>query len=414
MPLFTLLIFFTSSLLALVTAKPASPAAKQKPATTVIVSESYLSLYPPAPISLCPGLEQLIAPFRPGKWDMDPSFHVFRTTDRGKAGFKHQSKYEAVHFEVTPDFPKDAPEIVCIIRGGGSGIHSEQILFYQRQNNTPGGWSQIADFQLAKPCMPWPFGNAYVRSVTLSPGCINIAVGDHTKEQKNDYGSIVYRFRLKDGVYQTSAVLINGKQTMSKTSGGPASYAIRPIAEQNMPCIPGADDALCRLISSLTPEEKTNSPYFRVYSTAFRGGGSVLPLNSSRLFADFNKRDFPKNGPEIVCVISDNLTSSHDIYEEQFFLFQRDEKNPGEWLQLARCNLTDNMMPWLSHDDASVNKITMIGNGVDIAVGSRNNQNKDYGRISYRFQLEDGRYKTRSILIRERKNKWYEQMSPIQ
>lgn len=148
--------------------------------------------------------------FKPFLSTGGPSFYSFVSmySTRDRRTSLETNKKSPVRFNIRHDFPRDAPEIVCIIADGGSGRYLERIVFLQRQKKYPGEWRKIAHFDIADSMMPWPSGYANVHTVTLTPDSILISVGILGKRGQT-CGSILCRFRLKDGIYRTRDILIS-------------------------------------------------------------------------------------------------------------------------------------------------------------------------------------------------------------
>lgn len=209
----------------------AAPGMETAPETE-IVPESYISIFFPAPfpdaekndlfpvpfakINLDPtGLEKLANRFYPKI--MAPVFHVYRTGDRGRPPLKKPYPHYGVSFEIERNFPKDAPEIACIITGGGSGFFRETVLLFQRKKDNQDGWRQMAEFFLQNPEMPWYLNGAAARRILLTRNCLTITVGESGTFERKLYGRIKYSFQLEEGIYKSRSILISGMENDQKS-----------------------------------------------------------------------------------------------------------------------------------------------------------------------------------------------------
>lgn len=200
----------------------ATPGLKFPPGTE-IVPESYISLSPPSKITIdTTGLEKLANQHRPNL--MAPVFHVYRTGDRGSPLLRKPYSYYEASFEIERNFPKDAPEIACIITGGGSGFYRETILLYQRKKDDPDGWMQMAKFYLQAPQMPWYLNGASVRRILLTENHLTIMVGESGTPEPKPYGRIKYSFQLEKGIYKSRSILISGMEDEQKDTPFPLKF----------------------------------------------------------------------------------------------------------------------------------------------------------------------------------------------
>lgn len=112
-------------------------------------------------------------------------------------------------FFIQDDFPEHMPEIACIIHRYGDGLYKERIFFFQRMEKRPETWRKIVHFNLSDPIMPWggAFGGIRARLVALTPDSVAIPV-ESVKDGRH-CGDIVFRFRLKDGIYKSRGVVIS-------------------------------------------------------------------------------------------------------------------------------------------------------------------------------------------------------------
>ncbi|WP_418170372.1 hypothetical protein [Akkermansia sp.] len=122
---------------------------------TETVPESYIFLLPPAQIMTAPsGQEKLANKFRPDL--MSPVFLVYRTGSRRENSERQwqSSFYYGVSFNIAKDFPKDAPEIACIIHRYGDSLYHEEIFFFQRMVKNPDSRRKIFHVDLNDSFMP--------------------------------------------------------------------------------------------------------------------------------------------------------------------------------------------------------------------------------------------------------------------
>lgn len=182
------------------------------------VPESYISLFPLTEITVdTTGLEKLANQFRPSV--MAPVFLVYRTGNR-RDNPVAQSSFYNIDFKIEKDFPEDAPEIACIVTGGGSGHFRETVLFYQRKKDHPGGWKKMYEFFLQDPCMPWNaegITDANACQILLTRNGLIITVGNY---RRVPYGIIQCRFQLEQRNYKNISInykilpiIISGKES---------------------------------------------------------------------------------------------------------------------------------------------------------------------------------------------------------
>ena len=100
------------------------------------------------------GQEKLANKFRPDL--MSPVFLVYRTGSRRENSERQwqSSFYYVVSVNIAKDFPKDAPEIACIIHRYGDSLYHEEIFFFQRMVKNPDSWRKIFHVDLNDSFMP--------------------------------------------------------------------------------------------------------------------------------------------------------------------------------------------------------------------------------------------------------------------
>lgn len=156
----------------------------------------------------CPTASDLLICFQKDHCFLSSAFNSYSlySTRNGK---KDNGPSNSGIFFIQDDFPKQAPEIACIIHRYGDGFYKEEIFFFQRIEEHPERWRKIIHFNLGDSNMPWggPAGGVRVRMIALTPDSIAIPV-ESVRDGKY-CGDIVFRFRMKNGIYRMRALLIS-------------------------------------------------------------------------------------------------------------------------------------------------------------------------------------------------------------